>query len=353
MRRSGIVGWGLLLVVFQACAQRPPAPPSDTGAADSLEATADAPDAVDTPEEPRSDAPTQDAERPGMDASDAPVPVDVPPEDTGVDDGPSGSDAEDTGPVSLTGYIRFLNLAPGTGTVRFLATSQPGFVSSYIEAVVREGESSGYIPTLPVSYFIDVRGAPGATPVVVTDGGLGDGGALLDGGPGGPMPDVLIPDVDEFADAGPRLADRITGDVYFRSGCTVVFAGRPDGDPMRLNNRRLWRVTDVPMRTADTANGLVRLISVIPEDLPVDVSEGGTDVALNLYFFEPTGFRRVRAGARSFTVRASEGGRVLATDLRGTVTASEAHTLYVWGTGGMDAGASLRAVLTNDNPPGR
>jgi hypothetical protein len=262
-------------------------------------------------------------------------------------------DVEDTGPVSLTGFIRFLNLAPGAGTVRFLATSQPGFASSYIEAVVREGESSGYIPTLPVSYFIDVRGAPGASPTIVVDGGLGDGGALLDGGPGGPMPDVTIPDVDEFSDAGPRLADRIPGDVYFRSGCTVVFAGRTDGDPMRLQNRRLWRVTDVPMRTVDMANGLVRLISVIPEELPVDVEEGGTSVALNLYFFEPTGFRRVRAGDRAFTVRASEGGRVLATDLRGAVSPGEAHTLYVWGLAGLDAGGSLRAVLTRDNPPGR
>lgn len=265
--------------------------------------------------------------------------------DAGGRDASDGAVSDIEMPLNLNGYIRFLNLSRGMGTVRFIARSAPGYVPSYIEATVLEGTSSGYIETLPVSYLVNAYPAPGATAGHITDGGMfPDGAMLVDGAlpPSDVTADVPAPD------AGVGITEQIQSDVYFRAGCTVILAGSETGTSAQQTNRRLWRISDIPMRVPGSEVGLVRVISAYVQGPPLDVDEmGGTRMARILNYFEPTGFRNLPGGMRVFEVRNNEDGAVLGRNLMGTVTNGYPHTLYLWGNGSLP-NRTVDAILTND-----
>lgn len=305
------------------------APPKDIPVAEVM---TDTPVAPETGMDAGMEASVPDTGAP-MDAVDASAPD--------VSDGAT-SDME---PLNLNGYIRFLNLSRGVGTVRFIARSAPGYVPSYIEATVLEGTSSGYIQTLPVSYLVNAYPAPGGMAGHITDGGMfPDGAMLVDGAlpPSDVATDVPLPD------AGAGITEQIQSDVYFRAGCTVILAGSATGTSAQQTNRRLWRISDIPMRVPGSDTGLVRVISAYVQGPPLDVDEmGGTRMARILNYFEPTGFRNLPGGMRVFEVRNNEDSTVLGRNLTGTVTNGYPHTLYLWGNGSLP-NRDVEAILTND-----
>lgn len=270
----------------------------------------------------------------------------VPATDASVMDSGNTADGGDGSTASLAGYLRFLNLSRGTGTVRFVAANQPGFTASTITAIVAEGGSSGYIQTSPVAYDVDAFPAAGQRPVVTTDGGTVDGSVPSD---------AMVALATDVPDPNPvgTVAARLATDVYFRSGCTVVLAGTRGGSAADQTNVRLWRISDIPMRSGQAGVGLVRVVSAIVGSTAVAVDEGPTALAHDVSFLQPLGFRRVCAGLHGYTIHDEDTGTLLGSSLSVEVLDGHPHTLYVWGSTTDPVGLSAHVILTDDLPPGR
>lgn len=312
-----------------------------------------APDAVvsdrptDTAPDSTPDATTDVAHDTAPDAT-VDTAVDVMPDtaDEGTPDGPCMLDVSspDTG-GPLHGYIRFVHVGRSMGTARFIARSLPGFAPAYVEAVVREGEATPHILTLPVAYEVRVTPAGDASPGVTVDAALTDAGVLTDG-PGSPTaPCNVMPMPGE-------LVPPLCTDVYFVAGCTVVMGGSRAGNERDFTDRRLLRLSDIPARSADCDTGTVRTLSMYALGAPVDVDRvGGTPISRITNFRETSGMRRIPSGPLRVTVRDGETGAALGEFAAGSIAPGHAHTLYVWGDGRRPDAPAPSALLLDDLPP--
>jgi len=344
-----------LLALVTACMQAPRGPldASRDGTPPGLDGTG-ADDIAPTDHGPIADAPDASADL-------GPPPPDVD-ADTAVDTGMDGATPDagldatsDLGMVAIgdappgfdappyEGYLRFLQLAQGIGTVRFIATVAPGFEGTEVEAVVPEGGSSGYVLTTPVPYFLNVIAAPGIAPGVWIDG---HPATDTDGG----LSDAAPSEIDAHI---PRLTPFLYSDVYVRAGCTVVLAGSATGSADSMTDLRLWRVPDIPMRTGDPGIGLLRVVGAVPGGPAMDLGDDAGALATSVGYMDPTGLHRATSGLRDYTVRAATTGAVLRDDLAVRVAEGEPQTLYVWGLPGADGGPGIRGTVTRDLPPGR
>lgn len=297
---------------------------SDRADESSADVTADRDDATDAA------ADVTDATV--ADASDAMVPcaLDVAPPDT------SGTSV---------GYIRFANFARGAGTLRFVAHSLPMFSPAYVEAVVPEGTATEHIRTLPVAYEVHVTAAPDASAGYAVDASTGDAGML--------SADAGAPPTLCNADAGPgEVVAPTCTDVYFFAGCTIVLAGSRAGDVPQQRDRRLWRLSDVPVRSNDCYAGRVRTLNWYAEGPALDVDGAdGTPLARNAAYHETTGYRAVTAGPLNVTVRNNETGAALGTHAAGVITPGHAHTLHVWGDAREPSNMGVNALVLDDVSP--
>lgn len=341
---SALVVW-----VVAGCAE-PASPPPDRTVADlaaepvdDLRPVDDVAPADDRADDARGDAPEMDA------ALDADAGADV-----GFDWGPDlprpihcGLDVvRPPMRASYNGFLRFVNLARGVGTVRFMVRTLPLYRRAYLEAVVPEGQSSGYLETLGVSYQVRVAAAPGAEPASLVieseDGGL----------PGAPMrPDVVVSPCDAGAE-GDEIADALCADVYFMAGCTVILSGSTRGERDAGTGLRLTAATDLQRRTDDCDGGLVRVIPAYVHGpaLDVDLSDG-TALARGTLYLERTAHRAVRAGAAGVEARGPDGGAPLGGPAPVTVVPGHPHTLYLWGDQRHPERPGATATLLDDLPP--
>lgn len=250
----------------------------------------------------------------------------------------------DTSGTSV-GYIRFANFARGAGTLRFVAHSLPMFSPAYVEAVVPEGTATEHIRTLPVAYEVHVTAAPDASAGYAVDASSGDAGML--------SADAGAPPTLCSADAGPgEVVAPTCTDVYFFAGCTIVLAGSRAGDVPQQRDRRLWRLSDVPVRSNDCYAGRVRTLNWYAEGPAIDVDgPDGTPLARNAAYHETTGYRAVTAGALSVTVRNNETGAALGTHAAGTINPGHAHTLHVWGDAREPSNMGVNALVLDDVSP--
>jgi len=247
--------------------------------------------------------------------------------------------------ASYNGFLRFVNLARGVGTVRFMVRTLPLYRRGYAEAVVPEGETSGYLEALGVSYQVRVAPAPGAAPTSLViesdDGGL----------PGAPdRPDVVLTPCDAGAE-GDELTDALCADVYFMAGCTVVLSGSRLGDRDAGTHLRLWSATDLQRRTEDCDAGTVRVIPayVHGPSLDVDLSDG-TVLARGAAYLDRTALRAVRAGPATVEARGPDGGVFHGGPSPVAITPGHPHTLYVWGDARDPARPGAAAALLDDLP---
>lgn len=285
--------------------------------------------AVDVTDVTAADAPDATV----ADASDAQVPctLDVAPPDT-------------AGGLT-TGYIRFVNFARGAGTLRFVARNLPMFANAYVEAVVPEGGSTEHIRTLPVAYEVHVTPAPDAAASVYVDASATDAGMLTDGAA---SPPSLC-----NTDAGPgEVVAPTCTDVYFLAGCTIVLAGSRSGDVPQQRDRRLWRLSDVPVRSNDCYAGRVRTLNWYAEGPALDVDgPDGTPLARNAAYHETTGYRAVNAGPLMVNVRNNETGAALGMHMAGSIAPGHAHTLHVWGDAREPSNMGVNALVLDDVSP--
>jgi hypothetical protein len=337
---SALLGWALAA----GCAERP-SPPPDRLAVDVAEeaprplddvalagdaAVMEAPDAL---VDATLDAPL-DAE--GMDAG-----IDVPrPIACGLDASRPAMRAP------YNGFLRFVNLARGVGTVRFMVRTLPLYRRGYLEAVVAEGASSGYLETLGVSYQVRVAGAPGAEPtsLVIESNDAG----VVEGAPD--RPDVTLAPCDAGAE-GDEIADALCADVYFMAGCTVFLTGSLTGDRDAGTHLRLVSATDLTRRSADCDGGLVRVIPAYTNGplLDVDLADG-TALARGAAYLERSGQRAVRAGEQTVEARGHDGGVTVVPAASVGVTPGHPHTLYLWGDALNSARPGATATLLDDLP---
>ncbi len=237
--------------------------------------------------------------------------------------------AEDAGyqgpPVLLRngrpiGFLRFVHIAHGAGPVRFIADSREGFEDAHLEAVVEEGSTSAYLPTVNVPHRVRVV-------VAGTDGGV-----------------------------GAELAEPMMTDVYNNAGCTVAFGGtapwRPRARRQHPEARRLVRIVDIPRKDARTV-GMLRLMSSYAGAWPVTIREGESTVYERLPFLTITGMRRIAPGAHALALQNPDGGLFSPESVRFDLPGGEAHTLWIFGDRGSRRGGGPRWIVTNDVPPGR
>lgn len=263
----------------------------------------------DRPRDAAPDAADLDAADARDDVSpDAPAPLDA----TDATDAMDATDAEDAGPRQ--GWIRFVNIAPGAGTVRFVATNLPMYPPARVEFVVREGEASPYLLSPAGDFYFD------AYPADAPDGAT-------------------------------TLVEQSNGAVYFQTGCTVALVGRVGGDVREGTHRRLYRFPDLPVRIEGTAP--VRFIPAVSDVLFNDVLEGEALVVRRQQYVEATGFRRLTPGPHTFVLRDHESRAPVGGPVSVTVEDGPSQSLFLWGLAGGDAGSTLRALLLNDIPAGR
>jgi hypothetical protein len=245
------------------------------------------------------------------------------------------------------GFLRFVNLARGVGTVRFMVRTLPLYRRAYLEAVVPEGASSGYLETLGVSYQVRVAGAPGAEPtsLVIESNDAG----VVEGAPA--RPDVTVAPCDAGAE-GDEIADALCADVYFMAGCTVFLTGSITGDRDAGTQLRLVSATDLSRRSQDCDGGLVRVMPAYTNGplLDVDLADG-TPLARGAAYLERGGQRAVRAGAQTVEARGHDGGMPIAPAAPVGVTPGHPHTLYLWGDALNSARPGATATLLDDLPP--
>jgi hypothetical protein len=242
------------------------------------------------------------------------------------------------------GFIRFANVARAVGTVRFVARSLPGFVRCRVEAVVREGESSEQIRTLPVAFEVHAEAAPGATPSVRAEADTPDAGMLTIG----PFaPTTKCPAVRAPSD----LNEPFCSDVYDLAGCTVMFAGSIAGSERDRTNRRLLRMSDLPLRTADCDVGRVRVLNLYAEAPSLSVTtSAGTALVSGLVYFDTSGQRTLPVGRIS--VRAQTEVMDLGTlTPTASIMPGHTHTLYIWGDARAERDRSAGALLIDDVSP--
>jgi hypothetical protein len=293
-----------------------------------------------SPDRPVADTPAADLAT----ASDG----DVPSPDAAVDTSPDAPPCELDVPTidggGPTGYLRFANLARGTGTLRFTARNLPMFREAFIEAVVPEGAASIQIPTLAVAYEIRVTAAAGQDAGVVVDVSTGDAGILTDGAasPATACTAVVAPG---------ELVPPACTDVYAASGCNIVLAGSPMGSTVLRQERRLWRFPDLPARGDDCATGRVRVVNWFAGGPALSVDAvGGAAIARNAAYAEATGQRILPAGALRIAVRSSEGPDDYGMLPVGAVLGAHSMTLHVWGDA-LGASRAVGALLLDDLPP--
>jgi len=245
------------------------------------------------------------------------------------------------------GFLRFVNLARGVGTVRFMVRTLPLYRRGYLEAVVPEGASSGYLETLGVSYQVRVAAAPGAEPasLVIESNDAG----VVEGAPA--RPDVVLSPCDAGAE-GDEIVEALCADVYFMAGCTVILTGSATGDRDAGTQLRLWSAIDLQRRTDDCDGGLVRVIPAYAggPQLDVDLSDG-TALARGAAYLERTALRAVRAGAANVEARGPDGGAPLGGAAPVTVVPGHPHSLYLWGDALNSARPGATATLLDDLPP--
>lgn len=338
------------------CAERPEPPPDRTVAdvaAEPPPPVDDLPPAADAADDggPEADRDAASANEGGMDAA-MDLSTDV---DASVDLGPDlprpiacGLDVvRPPMRAPYNGFLRFVNLARGVGTVRFMVRTLPLYRRGYLEAAVPEGQSSGYLETLGVSYQVRVAAAPGAEPasLVLESNDAG----VVEGAPA--RPDVVLAPCDAGAE-GDEIADAICADVYFMAGCTVILAGSTTGDRDAGTQLRLWSATDLSRRTEDCDGGLMRVIPAYAGGplLDVDLSDG-TALARAAAYLERSGQRAVRAGASGVEVRGPDGGAPLGGVAPVTVVPGHPHSLYLWGDALNSARPGATATLLDDLPP--
>ena len=229
------------------------------------------------------------------------------------------------------GFVRFIHLARGVGPVRFVARNQPLYSPAHAEVVVPEGVSSAHVELLAVSYTVQAypAGDAGVGAMVFAPDDAGTTSCR-----GAPSPGALTP---------PLCAD-----IYLEAGCTVVIAGsrgEPFGSPAGL---QLWSLSDIAARTGDCDQSAARIVNAYGSGPPLDVDlDDGTPLARGALFREPTGSRRLRAGALRVTVRDADAG-ALAT-ITGALTPSHGHTLFLWGDA-RDTATGLDGLLVDDIP---
>jgi hypothetical protein len=244
------------------------------------------------------------------------------------------------------GFLRLANFARGVGTVRFMVRTLPLYRRAYVEAVVPEGETSGYIETLGVSYQVRVAPAPDAAPTTLAleenDGGL----------PGAPeRPDVVLTPCDASAE-GDELTEALCADVYFMAGCTVVLSGSPRGDRDAGTQLRLWSATDLQRRTDDCTTGTLRVIPAYVHGPPLDIDlSDGTALARNIAYLERSALRTVRAGPLEALLRRATEGALLSPPIRLDATPGHPHTLYLWGNAHDRTSPEPSGILLDDLPP--
>lgn len=243
------------------------------------------------------------------------------------------------------GFLRFANFGRAAGSLRFVARSLPEFAPAYVEAVVREGEATEHIQTLPVAYEIHVMAAGDAGTSVTVDGAV-DGGVFTDGPT---APATLCTARREPGD----LVDPICSDVYFFAGCTVVLFGSERGDPTRFTHRHLQRMNDLPMSSTACAIGHVRTAHLYAEGpaLDTDAADGGVVLSRNSTYRETSGIRSVPIGPLRVSVRESEARSALGEHPAGVVQAGLTHTLYLWGDRLNPTQPGVSALLLNDVSP--
>jgi len=224
-------------------------------------------------------------------------------------------------PAEYTGWIRFVHLSAGTGPLRFVARNMPNYSDSYVEVVLDEGESSGYIRAPSVKHHVSIWPAPAAEV-----GGF-------------PLREPLA-----TPRGSPLVAD-FEADVYHRQGCSVVARGarsRPRRAPDAL---ALARVVDLPSQ-ARAGQAPLRFYNAVVGAPVMSVAIGTTREVDGLPYGEPSGYRLVPSG--NVDLRVALGGRPVRDPVRVSLPDAWARTVFLYGSARPRPG--LHAFVQADDP---
>jgi len=244
----------------------------------------------------------------GPDAPDATLDVAADAATDSVGDAPPDALADAARGV---GWIRFVHVAPGVGTVRFVATNAPLYDFDRVEAVVDEGTTSAYVPALPVPHIVRVEQV-----------GVADAGAI-------PI--------------------AFQTDVYNNAGCSVALLGTldaPDGGDDAL---RIVRITDLPFR-ADAGQALLRAFHAVAGAPLMTFGADDASYWVGIPYSEITGLLETASGARTFQIDFADAA-LPGSPLTTTLADREAQSLFVYGRAYADGAVPLRVLRTNDIPP--
>lgn len=227
--------------------------------------------------------------------------------DTRADEGPDAMlDAE-----RPRGWVRFVHIAMGLGRVRFVAQSAPPFEIDRVEAVLDEGQTSGYVSALPVPHAVRV---------------------YREGDP---------------EDAG-TLAAPLVSDVYNNAGCSVALIGTPGRDD--AGAPQLLRLSDLPF-LPDAGRAFLRAVPGLVGAPPAAlVEEDGTVLWPALTYSEYSGLRETAPGLHSLRLEWPEAGLPSMT-IDAALEPDIAQSLFFYGTLAPDGDASMRAFVASDMPP--
>jgi hypothetical protein len=224
-------------------------------------------------------------------------------------------------PGQYSGWIRFVHLSAGTGPLRFVARNMPNYSDSYVEVVLGEGESSGYLRAPSVKHHVSIWPAPAAEV-----GGF-------------PLREPLA------TPRGTPLVADFEADVYHRQGCTVVARGargRPRRAPDALS---LARVVDLPSQ-GGAGQAPLRFYNAVVGASVMSVDVGAEREVDGLPYGEPSGYRLVPSG--NVDLRVELGGRPVADPVRVRLPDRWARTVFLYGSTRPRPG--LRSIVQADDP---